>query len=135
MEHRWGIRHLLDVYVRLEGLPGFARLRNVSSSGAYLETRAAPALDSHVLLELRCGLGKDGGRCRVGAYVVRRDERGIGVEWCEFAPQPILALITSAWKAADVPERRAQRRLDGRLPVCGISTSSGRQGFPCRSSI
>ncbi len=102
MEHRWGVRHSLDVFVRLEGPPDsvmFARLRNVSSSGAYVETQAAPALDSRVLLELgRRPAGARDGRCRVPAYVVRRDERGIGVEWCEFAPQPILALITTAWQ-------------------------------------
>lgn len=126
MEHRWGIRHLLDVSVRLEGLPSFARLRNASSSGAYLETRAAPALDSRVLLELRCGLGRDGGRCRVAAYIVRRDERGIGVEWCEFAPQPVLALITSAWQAADVFEAREHRAGSQAPPLAREMRSSAR---------
>lgn len=129
MEHRWGIRHLLDVSVRLEGpleTLAFARLRNVSSSGAYLETRTAPALDSRVLLELRCGLGRDGGRCRVAAYIVRRDERGIGVEWCEFAPQPVLALITSAWQAADVFEAREHRAGSQAPPLAREMRSSAR---------
>lgn len=126
MEHRWGTRQLLDVSVGLEGLPSFARLRNVSSSGAYLETRASPALDSRVLLELRCGLGRDGGRCRVAAYVVRRDERGIGVEWCEFAPQPVLALITSALQAADMFEARERRAGSRGLPLAREMRSSAR---------
>lgn len=112
MEHRWGIRHSLDVSVRLEGLPrplAFARLRNVSSSGAYIETRAAPALDSRVALELECRLaGARDGRCRISAYVVRRDARGIGVEWCEFAPPPVLTLVTNAWQT-DVFETSAGR--------------------------
>lgn len=67
MEHRWGIRHLLDVSVRLEGLPSFARLRNVSLSGAYLETRAAPALDSRVLHSRHVNTGRAPRLCRLRA--------------------------------------------------------------------
>lgn len=102
MEHRWGSRHSLEIPVRLEGLPislAPAKLRNVSSSGAYLETKAAPALDSRVMMELECRLtGAPDSRCRVQAYVVRRDERGVGVEWCEFAPRHVLELIAAAWQ-------------------------------------
>lgn len=125
MEHRWGFRYLLDMSVRLEGLPkllALARLRDVSSSGAYIETSAAPALDSRVLLELGCRTDPSGGRCHVPAYVVRRDERGIGVEWCEFAPQPVLTLIATSWQA-EVSDRRKDRAASQAL-------SSARQRKP-----
>lgn len=112
MEHRWGFRNLLDMSVSLEGFPNLlalARLRNVSSSGAYIETGAAPPLDSRVLVELGCRADPGGGRCRVPAYVIRRDERGIGVEWCEFAPQPVLTLIATSWQAVAFEWREARR--------------------------
>jgi hypothetical protein len=127
MEHRWGIRYLLDVSVRLQGLPNlvaFGKLRNVSSSGAYVEIKAAPALDSRVLLELGCRLaGARSGHCRAPAYVVRKDERGIGVEWCEFAPEPALALITSVWQS-DVFEAREDRVASQALPLARGMRSS-----------
>lgn len=110
MEHRWGIRHPLELSVRLEGLPNlltFARLRNVSSSGAYIETRAAPALDSRIWVELGLRSGSGEGRRRILAYVVRRDERGIGLEWSEFAPRAVLALMTTAWPGRCVEARCA----------------------------
>jgi hypothetical protein len=55
MEHRWGVRHLLDVSVRLDGRPQvltFVRLKDASSSGAYIETRAAPPMLSRIWVEL-----------------------------------------------------------------------------------
>lgn len=111
MEHRWGFRYPIDMSVRLERPPNFlalAKLRNVSSSGAYVETGAAPALDCRVLLELGCRQSPSEGRCRVPAHVVRRDERGIGVEWCEFAPRPVLSLLATA-RHADAFEPRQDR--------------------------
>ncbi|MGH8295491.1 MAG: PilZ domain-containing protein [Steroidobacteraceae bacterium] len=112
MEHRWGFRYLLDMSVRLERLPNLvalARLRNLSSSGAYIETGAAPAVASRVLLELGCRADPGGGRCRIPAYVVRRDERGIGVEWCEFASRPVLTLIATGWQAHALPPARSSK--------------------------
>ena len=108
MEHRWGTRHPFNLIVRLEAgahLLAFARLRNASSSGAYVEVCAAPPLMARVHLEL----GSEGHRSteahRTAAYVVRNDGAGIGLEWCDFAPSPILALIES--RAMRVrPERR-----------------------------
>lgn len=136
MEHRWGLRHLLDMSVRLEGLSNlleFARLRNVSSSGAYIETGAAPALDSRILLELGCRQSPGGGRCRLPAYVVRRDERGIGIEWCEFAPRPVLTLIATAWRA-DVFESREDRAASqARSPARERKPAARVDAWPSRS--
>lgn len=94
MEHRWGVRHLLDVSVRLDGRPQvltFARLKEASSSGAYIETRTAPPMLSRVWVELDWDRRDDSNR--IAAYVVRTDQGGVGLEWCDFAPRAILALI------------------------------------------
>lgn len=112
MEHRWGLRYGLDMPVRLERLPNlvaFARLRNVSASGAYIETGAAPTLDSRVLLELGCRVDAGSERCRVAAHVIRRDEHGVGIEWCEFAPRPVLTLIATGWQADALPPVRSRK--------------------------
>lgn len=118
MEHRWGFRYPIDMSVRLERPPNLlvpAKLRNLSSSGAYVETRAALALDCRVLLELGCRQSPSEGRCRVPAHVVRKDERGIGVEWCEFAPRPVLSLL-AAVRQADIFEPRQDRAASQALP-------------------
>ena len=94
MEHRWGVRHLLDVSVRLDGRPQvltFARLKDASSSGAYVETRIAPPMLSRVFIELHWDRRDDSKR--IAAYVVRTEQDGVGLEWCDFAPRAILALI------------------------------------------
>jgi hypothetical protein len=102
MEHRWGTRHPLETSVRLDARPHRltpACLRNASSSGAYLETDAAPPLWTRICVELERGIFADDAR-RIDAFVIRRDERGIGIEWCEFGPPAILELIESVQVAA-----------------------------------
>lgn len=121
MEHRWGVRYLLDVSIRLEGrlnLLVFARLRNASSSGAYVETPVVPTLESRVWVELGSPPSRGGDRCRIPAYVVRRDGRGVGLEWCEFAPRPVLALIETTWRA-EISERRADHAASEALQLAG----------------
>jgi hypothetical protein len=96
MEHRWGIRRTPDVGVTLyaeSNLPRFGRMLNASSSGAYVATSATPPIMARVRITLGWGKSQHCGRRRIAAYVVRADRRGIGVEWQEFAPLPVLALI------------------------------------------
>ena len=98
VEHRWGTRHVLDVLIRLDARPhllAFARLRNASSSGAYVEVAAAPPLMTRIHIELDWESLRRDEPHRIAAYVVRDDGAGIGLEWCEFAPRPILALMES----------------------------------------
>lgn len=96
MEHRWGVRHSLDLSVRFGAgrrTLALARVRNASLSGAYLETPANLPMLGRMWVELESGqqLPNDGNR--IAAYVVRADESGFGLEWCEFAPGPIVALM------------------------------------------
>lgn len=96
MEHRWGTRQPLDVGIRLYvgSKPAKAgRLLNASSSGAYVATN--PPLP--IMTRVQLALGWDGfqraGRRRIAAYVVRSDARGVGIEWQDFAPLPVPAMI------------------------------------------
>lgn len=98
MEHRWGIRRALNVGVTLyveSKFPSFGRLLNASSSGAYVATSVTLPLMTRVHI----ALGRDGpqrnGRRRIAAYVVRTSEGGMGLEWQEFAPSPVMVLINS----------------------------------------
>lgn len=110
MEHRWGVRHSLELPVRLDARPhrlAFGRLLNASSSGAYIETDAAPPLFSRVCVELEWGVFRRSEFRRVAAYVVRHDGCGIGLEWQDFAPAAILELIEQRGRLA--PARNQSR--------------------------
>ena len=122
MEHRWGIRRTLDVGVRLHvraSLPGFGRLLDASASGAYLVTGMKLPIMTRVQIALGWDGLQGGGRHPITAYVVRADARGFGIEWAEFAPASVIALIDGP----QVPSLRARRAL---VPRPGPSLASGR---------
>lgn len=110
MEHRWGIRQTLDVGVKLyvgSQPPRLGRLLNASSSGAYVATSSPLPIMSRVRLALGWDRFQRADRHRIAAYLVRSDARGVGIEWQEFAPLPMLAL-------RDRPEvSLSQNSLDG----------------------
>jgi hypothetical protein len=89
MEHRCGQRISTDVPVSLIALPaaiGAGRILNVSSTGAFIQTDLALPLLSLVYLEAGeapRGVGVSG---RFAAFVVRQCASGVGVEWCDAAP-------------------------------------------------
>lgn len=107
MEHRWGIRRALDVGVKVYAgskPPRLGRLLDASSSGAYVATGTPLPIMTQIYL----AIGRDGSqhtdRHRIAAYVVRSDAGGIGIEWQEFAPPPVVALI-------DAPETCVPREF------------------------
>jgi hypothetical protein len=96
MEHRWGTRQTLDVAVQLHigsGLPVSGRMLNASSSGAYVATSATLPIMTRVHVVLGSARQQHGRSHRVAAYIVRTDGDGIGIEWQEFAPSAVLALM------------------------------------------
>ena len=98
MEHRWGIRRALNVGVTLyveSRFPSFGRLLNASSSGAYLATSVTLPLMARVHIALGWNGSQRNGSRRMAAYVVRTSDGGVGLEWQEFAPSPVIALINS----------------------------------------
>jgi hypothetical protein len=85
MEHRWGQRMPCRARVRLAagpGIDGAGRVRDISSSGAFIET--ALELPVHTRLNLFV-LGNESAARVVefAAHVVRVDRDGVGVEWCD----------------------------------------------------
>jgi len=109
MEHRWGQRCPVDMRVGFSApvIGGWGRMRNVSLSGAYLETAARPPQSQRLTMELEWNREGRTERCVLTAWIVRRDDRGLGVEWCEFAPWPVPVLVTRE------PATRAQSAGDG----------------------
>jgi len=133
MEHRWGMRRALDVGVRVylrPRLPGFGRLLNASSSGAYVATNIKPPIMALVHVALGWGSFRRGGRHRIAAYVVRSDARGIAIEWREFGPSSVLALIDSL---EALPSRKARRPAAATEPT-RVMASAGVIGEPCPES-
>jgi hypothetical protein len=96
MEHRWGERTLLDQPVRLDARPrliAVGRLRNASLSGGYVETAGIMPLGIRLHVELEWIYWKRAEHCRIPAHVVRADENGLALEWCEFAPPEWVAVL------------------------------------------
>ena len=90
MEHRWGSRKEISLPVALhrpDAEPVRARIENLSLSGAKLWTSAP--LPRFARWEVRIG------EHVVPAWIVRRIDHGVGVEWCDFAP-PLIATILRA---------------------------------------
>jgi hypothetical protein len=85
MEHRWGLRRPCRVRVRVSGRGGISavgRLRDVSMSGAFLET----AVPLPLFAQLAVTVLRDDGTTHpleFTAVVIRRDESGAGIEWCD----------------------------------------------------
>jgi len=99
MEHRWGQRLTVDLAARIAGRPYSvrqARLVDLSASGAYMKVRTnlRPLSRVQVAIALPYSLGHH--TPMVAAYVVRMGRDGVGVEWCEYGPQPVLELLRHA---------------------------------------
>jgi len=106
MEHRWGQRVEIGVPVRVHERSGGthrALLRDLSASGAFVQTFTPPTAFSSVTIEF-----DDAAHAAAGmdakAFVVRDDPEGFGIEWVEFNPPPVAALlsapVTIVWGSA-----------------------------------
>jgi hypothetical protein len=107
MEHRWGNRISVDQPVRINsaGLSGTGTLRNLSVSGAFIET----SLPLSTLAMVRVSIPRSPrARARADArgFVVRRERDGIGIEWFDLAAlEP--AAVGAAQRQPVAPPRRA----------------------------
>ncbi len=97
LEHRWGERFALDLPVQLavNTVSGIdARLKNVSLSGALLE--ADFALRIHTVIDIKVPMPLSRQPATVlKAYVIRKFNDKVGIEWRDFAPHPIKELLRS----------------------------------------
>jgi hypothetical protein len=129
MEHRWGRRLAVDIPIRLR-LPlctaKRGRLTNVSLSGGFIAT----VVDVRILTRLLVVLdGPDHSQTdavTVAAYVARKTDDGLGVEWCEFAPAAVVELVKQATHAQLPFSMRGVEPLTGaRVAVVGALLKHG----------
>jgi hypothetical protein len=96
MEHRWGRRVPAAIPVRLRAADNLrehpAHLANVSLSGGWIPAKISvrPLSRIQVVFEVRVPRQ---GQQTVNAYVARHSQAGIGLEWCEHAPEVIVSLL------------------------------------------
>jgi len=95
MEHRWGPRRPCRARVCVStggGVSGVGQLKNLSMSGAFLET----AVPLPLFAKLAIAVLRDDGathQLEFTAVVVRHDENGVGIEWCELYPGSICGAL------------------------------------------
>lgn len=99
MEHRWGQRVAVDVAVRIAARRykvRAARLVDLSVSGAYIKVAADLRLLSRVQVAIALPHRFAHPTPVVPAYVARKYRDGVGVEWCDLAPKPVVELLRYA---------------------------------------
>ena len=96
MEHRWGNRHEISRPVHFGsrgGLVARGRTRNVSMSGAFVVSPLPVSLFSYVQVQFTSMLNGKRTATAVEGQVVRKVADGFGIEWCEYAPAAVRALV------------------------------------------
>jgi hypothetical protein len=109
MEHRWGERVQVDFPVRLTAhrfSVRDGRLTDLSVSGALVEAELEARALSRVRVAIDLPLWPRHESPVVEAYVVRKNKYGIGLEWCEFAPDAVRELLRAVVAR---PHTRARR--------------------------
>ena len=108
MEHRWGQRMPCRARVQISGGPGLSgagRVRDISSSGAFIETSLDLPLYGRVKLVV---LGNESATRAVelGASVMRVARDGVGVEWCETPAVSVCDVVGCKTRCAALAPRR-----------------------------
>ena len=95
-DSRWGdrVRVNIPVQVSANDLSAHGCMKNLSLSGALV--KADVDLGMHALIRVNIEVSPPSQRvAAITAYVSRKDEEGIGVEWCEYAPSIVKDLLRS----------------------------------------
>jgi len=96
LEHRWGERVQVNIPVHLSA-PALDEIdgcmTNLSLSGALVKSDCDLRLNT--LIEVRIKVPPSPRVAVVLAHVARKVKEGVGVEWCEFAPNVIKDLLRS----------------------------------------
>jgi hypothetical protein len=116
VEQRWGARFRLNTPAELRApdvLPGGARVRDVSLSGAFVETGARLPMHARVSVRPLCRPGQ-----WVDASVVRTESTGLALKWLEPGLRPVSTLMparrfgTDAGTSGSSPQRVHRCGLD-----------------------
>jgi PilZ domain len=97
LEQRWGRRFRVNIPVRVSAgalarVDG--RMKNLSLSGALMKSDCDLRL--HTRIEVYIELPPPSPRAAVvEAHVSRKLKEGVGIEWCEFAPNIVKDLLRS----------------------------------------
>jgi hypothetical protein len=117
LEHRWGERFPCQARVRLStgsGISASGRLRDISASGAFIETAAGLPVDTRVRLVV---LGNESAAHVVDleATVIRVDpDRGVGIEWCTTPARSICAVVGCTVRCGDLDSNRKEMQMNMR---------------------
>ena len=115
MEHRWGQRVPCQARVRLsaEGIHSAGNVRDVSSSGAFIETAVELPLYTRVTLVV---LGNESATrtVEITAIVVRVARDGIAVEWCETPAGSICSVLGCTTRCAVLAKSQCPLAVEGR---------------------
>jgi hypothetical protein len=126
MEHRWGHRREVSRPVRLEtssGVIARGRITNCSISGAFVVSPLPVVLFSHVEVRFMAMIDGERTTTAVLGQVVRRDTVGFAIEWSEFAPDAVRALVMVPPFRATQPARPV---WEASAPVKNNSTQGTR---------
>ena len=110
MEHRWGERIRVSVPVRVSAhaFSGHAgRLTNLSVSGGRLQVDTDLRLLSRVEISVVLPYRSKHEAPVVHGYVTRKYRDGFGIEWCQFAPAVVAALLRDAVRHPYTTRHRA----------------------------
>jgi hypothetical protein len=116
MEHRLGQRFVVDIPIRLT-LPLLGevqgRLTNLSLSGAFISTQMNVRVMSRlqVFIEIPADGSEDA--VSIAAHVIRKTDHGVGVEWYDFAPAAVAALLRDPTLCVLQRDRRRVARVPG----------------------
>ena len=95
VDHRWGERRCCRAHVRFStgtGITGAGKIRDISSSGAFIETAAELLVEIQLDLFI---LGNESANevVETTAMIVRVERCGIAVEWSSTPPRSICSAI------------------------------------------
>lgn len=102
MEHRWGQRIATSITARVSEVSGsshLGRVTDLSVSGAFLRISLPMDVLNPIAIELLPPNQKRNGLA-VEAYVARRTENGVGVEWTELGSALVLQLLAASRRDA-----------------------------------
>ena len=102
LDHRWGERVRVNIPVLVQTNQSTAAngcVQDLSLSGALLKSDSDLRL--HTLIEISIAMPPPSTRTAVlKAYVSRKFEQGVGIEWYDFAPNIIRALMRFALRSS-----------------------------------
>jgi hypothetical protein len=126
MDTRLGERVALQCVISIVAtrprLASIGRLLNLSRSGALI---AGCDLQLFSLIQVDLGphRGSQPDEARVSAYVTRVDQDGVGIEWCEFAPPAVTALLGATAHSLDpLRHRQSESGLVDGAPAAPLQT-------------